>query len=127
MRSPLPLRFEARAAPLARADEPGSEEVRNAIRTVYATLDRTVGEMVEMAPPGTTVLLVSDHGFGGTGDRVLHVNRYLAEKGFLAFRNGFSMALGFAVRRRRAKHRAQAERASYPHPRAFWGVECPAL
>jgi len=66
--------------------EEAPPRVRDAIRAVYEALDTLVGELISMAPEGTTVLVASDHGFGGTGDHVLHVNRYLAGRGLLTFR-----------------------------------------
>lgn len=59
---------------------------------VYATLDRAVGALTESAAvsgmPGRAVeiTLVSDHGSGGASDKVLYLNRALADVGFLSFR-----------------------------------------
>lgn len=38
-------------------------EGRKALRNLWADVDRRVGELVALADPGTTVLVVSDHGF----------------------------------------------------------------
>jgi predicted AlkP superfamily phosphohydrolase/phosphomutase len=58
----------------------------DAIARVYEALDRAVGALVAATPPDTAVAIVSDHGSGGAGDRVVHLNRRLAESGLLAFR-----------------------------------------
>jgi len=61
---------------------PGFE---SAIRDVYARLDESVGKLVEAAGPETIVGIVSDHGFGGSGTGVVHLNNWLAGRGHLAF------------------------------------------
>ena len=57
-----------------------------AIGAVYEALDRAVGALLAAASPGTAVAVVSDHGSGGASDRVVYVNRRLADAGLLAFR-----------------------------------------
>ncbi|MBI5095561.1 MAG: alkaline phosphatase family protein [Candidatus Hydrogenedentes bacterium] len=57
----------------------------HAIRDVYARLDVAVGRLMAAAGPGTTIGVVSDHGFGGAGTGVVHLNNWLAEKGYLRF------------------------------------------
>lgn len=59
----------------------------DAIATVYRALDAAIGRLI-VAARGATVAIVSDHGSGGAGDRVVHLNRYLASQGFLGFRAG---------------------------------------
>lgn len=59
---------------------------RDAIRTIYAALDRALGRLVAAAGSGATVVVVSDHGSMGASDRVVHVNRHLADAGLLRFR-----------------------------------------
>lgn len=57
-----------------------------AIAQVYEALDGAIARLVDAAPPETVVAVVSDHGSGGASDRVLHLNRRLAECGLLTFR-----------------------------------------
>ena len=57
----------------------------DAVRHVYEALDAAIGTLLAAAPPDATVAVVSDHGSGGAGDRVVHLNRRLAECGLLAF------------------------------------------
>ena len=58
----------------------------NAIRDVYERLDRAVGALRTVAGRDTVIGVVSDHGFGGAGTEVIHLNNRLAELGFLRFR-----------------------------------------
>ncbi|HWP64730.1 MAG TPA: alkaline phosphatase family protein, partial [Candidatus Limnocylindria bacterium] len=72
----------------------------DAVRTVYEALDRALGRLVAAAGPGSTVCVVSDHGSAGAGDRVIHLNRRLAEAGLLRFRasrSGVARALRAAA------------------------------
>ncbi len=62
--------------------EPGLEDV---LRQVYAALDQAVASLLAQAGPETTVLIASDHGFGGSSDKVFHINRWLAKQGWLGF------------------------------------------
>ena len=52
--------------------------------TVYAALDAAVGRLMAMVPTAT-VLVVSDHGFGGAGTTGVRLNRWLAQQGLLRF------------------------------------------
>jgi predicted AlkP superfamily phosphohydrolase/phosphomutase len=64
---------------------PGHE---TAIRDVYERLDATVGQLVQAAGDDVVVGIVSDHGFGGAGTGVVHLNNWLAEQGYLTFAPG---------------------------------------
>src|SRR5262249_52291277 len=70
----------------------------DAVRDVYRALDGAPAAIVAAARPDAIVAVVSDHGSGGASDRVVHVNRRLAECGLLAFHPRPS-GLGHAVRR----------------------------
>jgi predicted AlkP superfamily phosphohydrolase/phosphomutase len=50
-----------------------SGEFRSAILDVYGELDSVIGEFMEMIPPEATVMVASDHGFGGAGDKVFYL------------------------------------------------------
>lgn len=56
-----------------------------AIRKVYERLDTAVGALINAAGPGAIVAVVSDHGSGGAGTGVIHLNNWLAEHGYLRF------------------------------------------
>lgn len=57
----------------------------DAVRRVYERLDQAVGKLRAVAGDDVVVGVVSDHGFGGAGTGVLHLNNWLAEQGYLAF------------------------------------------
>lgn len=59
---------------------PGFE---TAIGQVYERLDRAVAALIEAFGDGL-VCVVSDHGFGGAGTGVVHLNNWLAGQGHLA-------------------------------------------
>lgn len=53
---------------------------------VYEALDRALGRMLAAAGPEAEVTVVSDHGSGGSSDKVLYLNRALSQLGFLRFK-----------------------------------------
>lgn len=57
----------------------------DAILRVYERLDAAVGRLLSAAGDGVTVAVVSDHGFGGAGTGVVHLNNWLAREGYLRF------------------------------------------
>jgi predicted AlkP superfamily phosphohydrolase/phosphomutase len=61
---------------------PGFE---NAIRDVYEKSDRAVAQLIACADDDVTVAVCSDHGFGGAGTGVVHINNWLAGRGHLSF------------------------------------------
>jgi predicted AlkP superfamily phosphohydrolase/phosphomutase len=64
-----------------------SELEADGLARVYEALDQAVGALLETAGGDSVELtLLSDHGFGGSSDKVLYLNRLLAENGLLHFR-----------------------------------------
>ena len=61
---------------------PGHED---AIRLIYERLDAAIGKLVKAAGDDVVVGIVSDHGFGGAGTGVVHLNNWLAKQGYLRF------------------------------------------
>jgi predicted AlkP superfamily phosphohydrolase/phosphomutase len=60
---------------------------RGGLLRVYQALDRAVGSLLEAAGGNQTeVTVLSDHGSGGSSNKVLYLNRLLAEHGLLRFR-----------------------------------------
>lgn len=57
----------------------------NALRDIYVRLDAAVGKLREAFGDEAVVAVVSDHGFGGAGTGVAHLNNWLAEQGYLHF------------------------------------------
>jgi predicted AlkP superfamily phosphohydrolase/phosphomutase len=62
------------------------KELAGAICSIYQRLDEAVGELTARRHPDTSVMILSDHGFGGAGDKVVHLNRWLHQHGYLFFR-----------------------------------------
>lgn len=62
---------------------PGFEK---AILEIYQALDDAVGRLVAAAGDDVVVGVVSDHGFGGAGTGVVHINNWLAERGHLRWK-----------------------------------------
>lgn len=60
---------------------------QDAIRQVYQRLDTAVGRLINAMGEDIVVVLVSDHGFGGAGTGVVHLNNWLASKNYLAFKH----------------------------------------
>ena len=89
-----------------RFDPIGAARLGGALREVYRRLDAALAAIVAALPASATVLIASDHGFGGAGTTVLHLNRWLADHGWLAFRRGPSALPASAARalRRLALH-----------------------
>ena len=65
------------------ADPAVVEELAAAARAIYRDLDGAVGTLVRESGPDTVTFIVSDHGFAGSPDRFVYVNRWLADRGFL--------------------------------------------
>lgn len=85
--------FHDQASPRFR---PGFE---TAIRQIYQRLDSTVGKLMAAAGDDVTLGIVSDHGFGGAGTGVVHLNNWLAERGYLRYSGaGGSIAKRIALR-----------------------------
>jgi predicted AlkP superfamily phosphohydrolase/phosphomutase len=72
------------SSPRAPASVP--DEQRQGLGRVYEALDRALGELVQSAGGEASELTVlSDHGSGGSSDKVLYLNRLLSEHGLLRF------------------------------------------
>jgi predicted AlkP superfamily phosphohydrolase/phosphomutase len=67
--------------PTSPRHQPGALE--GALLDVYREIDRALGRILAAAPDDATILLLSDHGMGGAGTRVVSLNRRLAEAGLL--------------------------------------------
>lgn len=71
--------------PYSPRHRPGFE---NAVRDIYQRLDTAVGRLVAVAGDDVVIGIVSDHGFGGAGTGVVHLNNWLWEQGFVQFTPG---------------------------------------
>lgn len=83
--------------PASPRHRPGME---HAIRDIYVRLDHAVGRLCDAFGGDAVIGVVSDHGFGGAGDGVVHLNNWLAERGHLRFaraRGGWLKALALRL------------------------------
>ncbi len=62
-----------------------AEQFGDSILRVYRRADQFVGEVLEHLPPGTTVLVVSDHGFH-SWRKAVNLNTWLVQQGYMAIR-----------------------------------------
>jgi len=63
---------------------PRGQQVWPAVEACYARMDEAIGQRLAWLDDDTCLFLVSDHGFQ-TVNRWFHVNRWLAEHGYLKF------------------------------------------
>ena len=61
-------------------------ELSDAIFRVYQELDRQLGEITDLLPVDATLLMMSDHGFGGVSNWILYPNCWLSSQGAMRFR-----------------------------------------
>jgi len=59
---------------------------------IYRRLDICLGRLLAADSGFESVVIASDHGFGGSSDRVLHLNAYLASQSFLRWKTSSSSA-----------------------------------
>ena len=64
-----------------------SELARGAIPWIYREADRVLGQVQARLRPDDRLIVLSDHGFASFR-RAVHLNRWLAERGYLALRSG---------------------------------------
>jgi predicted AlkP superfamily phosphohydrolase/phosphomutase len=60
-----------------------ASQFADAIRAVYRRADQFVAQVLEMLPPETTVLIVSDHGFH-TWRKAVNLNTWLVQQGYMS-------------------------------------------
>ncbi|MFK7895456.1 MAG: alkaline phosphatase family protein [Myxococcota bacterium] len=81
-----------------RHDTKASSARRDAIRSVYRKLDEACGTLREAAGEDVLCVVLSDHGMGSASDKIVHLNRYLAEQGLLHRRAGLGRFIDRAAR-----------------------------
>lgn len=65
----LHLFSDVSPSPMTGADLRRAERYRGVVESFYSVMDRVIGELVQAAGPGATVILVSDHGWKSGRDR----------------------------------------------------------
>ena len=56
------------------------------IYEIYSRVDTHIGELLELASPETTVIMMSDHGAGGACNKAIHLNRFMEIHDLLKFK-----------------------------------------
>ncbi|MGH8659860.1 MAG: alkaline phosphatase family protein [Gammaproteobacteria bacterium] len=56
------------------------------ILRIYAKVDHYMGRLCALAPEDTTIIVISDHGHGGVGNKAVYLNSWLEQKHFLKFK-----------------------------------------
>ncbi|MDD5435692.1 MAG: alkaline phosphatase family protein, partial [Nitrospira sp.] len=72
-------------SPLHNTEE--GRKYRDTILHIYQKVDEKIGELLSLSSEDTSVMIMSDHGFGGSGDKAVYLNNWLAENGFLSFKD----------------------------------------
>lgn len=62
------------------------KEGEDPVYGIYRRVDSHLGDLLRMASEDTTILVMSDHGAGGAGDKVVYLNRFLEMHGLLTFK-----------------------------------------
>jgi predicted AlkP superfamily phosphohydrolase/phosphomutase len=77
--------------PAGASTPPDEPAVRDALLAVYDELDRGIGRLVDAVGSDTSIVVLSDHGFGQKPERSVRINRWLADHGFLRRRPFWTM------------------------------------
>ena len=78
--------FLAQADPVSGASQATLERCRRGLARTYASMDRLVGRVLELADDGSVVVLGSDHGGTPSQFKPVDVNAVLEQAGFVAYR-----------------------------------------
>jgi len=103
--------------------DPAHLRIKERLKHFWQKLDAAVGELLRTVDEETTVMVVSDHGFG-TQDETFYVNRWLHEYGFLKLRTDFHSRRSVSNSVSRIVHRVGATIARcfpIPHTLTQWG------
>jgi len=68
------------------AYKPSDERFKDSVRKIYEQFDRIVGRTLPRVEAGTTLVVMSDHGFT-SWRRAFHLNTWLKQEGYLAVRD----------------------------------------
>jgi predicted AlkP superfamily phosphohydrolase/phosphomutase len=100
------------------------------IEAVYRQMDACLGELLALCPEETTVLVVSDHGFGPAFGR-FYINNWLKRQGYLVLKRGARYRRRLGGTRRVLLHRALARlgldalASRLPTRLAEWSIPLP--
>ncbi len=63
------------------------DDLKEAIFIIYKTIDNAIEEIIESIRNVENIIILSDHGFWGSGDEVIFINKILNKLGFLSFKS----------------------------------------
>ena len=79
-----------------RHEKTGNNILHDVIPDIYKKIDQIIKKFLDNTWDNTTILIVSDHGFGGVSDKAVSINKWLQQQGFLqlaAHNSAFDTAL----------------------------------
>jgi predicted AlkP superfamily phosphohydrolase/phosphomutase len=80
------------------SDQEVRQKLADSIQNIYRQADELLGHLLQAVDEDTFVMIVSDHGFGRL-DYYMHLNTWLAQRGYLKFkRNPFVLLKHLAFR-----------------------------
>ena len=82
-----------------RHDPAASAARRGALESVYRRLDEACDTIRQAVGEDVLCVVLSDHGMGGASDKIVHLNRYLAEMGLLHRSGGLGRYIDRFARR----------------------------
>jgi predicted AlkP superfamily phosphohydrolase/phosphomutase len=80
--------FMGQADEISGADAETIERCRSGLAKTYASIDRWIGKLLELADDDTVVVIASDHGGTPSQFTSVDVNSILSDAGLLVFKNG---------------------------------------
>jgi len=84
------------------SDESKASELRDKVLAYYTFLDASIGRLIKEVDEDTTIMVMSDHGFGAV-DKKVYLNKWLKDMGLLHIKGGKTM---FTNYRRKLKVKA---------------------
>ena len=99
-----------------------AERYKDSIKNVWVRIDQIIGEFLKMLDEDTTIILMSDHGFGSR-DKIFYVNNWLEKMGYLKLNRGIRIGrLLISLLRRlgsEIQHPSFEERIDWTRTRAY--------
>jgi len=75
-----------------------TSQFHDAILQIYQNIDENVARLLDALPEETTVILLSDHGFGAMSERLFYLNRWLEQAGLLKLKPQTAGMKGMGLR-----------------------------
>lgn len=75
-------------------DEYAEDELRNAIASLYESIDELIGRLTETLDEEVNIVVMSDHGHGGINGKKIFLNKWLESQGLLEFEENRRVSSG---------------------------------